>query len=311
MITSSTNQQIKRIIQLNKKAKTRYAQRVFVVEGMKMSMEAPRESIEAMYVSESFLNEEEKCSRIQGYPYEVVSDSIFRTISDTQTPQGILCLVKMPEYRLEDLLGNCQPEAGGLDRKPTLPTGRQAGNRQPSVAGLAGNREQGYLASPGDCGQREGNPSPKDTHLLILESIQDPGNLGTMIRAGEGAGVTGILMDRTTVDIFNPKTIRATMGSLYRVPFFIAQSLPETVRELKQKGIAMYAAYLSGSVPYCQPNYAGPTAFLIGNEGNGLSTEIAALADTLIHIPMEGSVESLNAAVAAALLMYEVKRQRG
>ncbi len=250
MITSSGNQQIKRIIQLNKKAKTRYEQRVFVVEGMKMSMEAPRESIEAMYVSESFLDDEGKGARIQGYPYEVVSDSIFRTISDTQTPQGILCLVRMPEYHLEDLLGNCQPETGGAGRK--------------------------------------------NTHLLVLENIQDPGNLGTMIRAGEGAGVTGILMDRTTVDIFNPKTIRATMGSLYRVPFFIAQNLPETIQEL-----------------YCQPSYAGPAAFLIGNEGNGLSQEIAALADTLVHIPMEGSVESLNAAVAAALLMYEVKRQRG
>lgn len=267
MITSSGNQQIKRIIQLNKKAKTRYEQRVFVVEGMKMSMEAPRESIEAMYVSESFLDDEGKGARIQGYPYEVVSDSIFRTISDTQTPQGILCLVRMPEYHLEDLLGNCQPETGGAGRK--------------------------------------------NTHLLVLENIQDPGNLGTMIRTGEGAGVTGILMDRTTVDIFNPKTIRATMGSLYRVPFFIAQNLPETIQELRQRGVAMYAAHLSGSVPYCQPSYAGPAAFLIGNEGNGLSQEIAALADTLVHIPMEGSVESLNAAVAAALLMYEVKRQRG
>ncbi len=267
MITSSGNQQIKRIIQLNKKAKTRYEQRVFVVEGMKMSMEAPRESIEAMYVSESFLDDEGKGARIQGYPYEVVSDSIFRTISDTKTPQGILCLVRMPEYCLEDLLGNCQPETGGAGRK--------------------------------------------NTHLLVLENIQDPGNLGTMIRAGEGAGVTGILMDRTTVDIFNPKTIRATMGSLYRVPFFIAQNLPETIQELRQRGVALYAAHLSGSVPYCQPSYAGPAAFLIGNEGNGLSQEIAALADTLVHIPMEGSVESLNAAVAAALLMYEVKRQRG
>lgn len=301
MITSSANQQIKRIVQLNKKAKTRYGQRVFVAEGMKMSMEAPRESIEAMYVSESFLENEEKGGMIQGYPYEVVSDSIFRTISDTQTPQGILCLVKMPEYRLEDLLGNCQPGAVGPDRKPALPAGSQAGSCQTDVDRFAGNKGRGNVASP----------PQKDTHLLILEGIQDPGNLGTMVRAGEGAGVTGILMDRATVDIFNPKTIRATMGSLYRVPFFIAQSLPETVRELKQKGIAMYAAHLSGSVPYCQPSYAGPTAFLIGNEGSGLSPEIAALADTLIHIPMEGNVESLNAAVAAALLMYEVKRQRG
>ena len=231
-----------------------------------MSMEAPRESIEAMYVSESFLDDEGKGARIQGYPYEVVSDSIFRTISDTQTPQGILCLVRMPEYHLEDLLGNCQPETGGAGRK--------------------------------------------NTHLLVLENIQDPGNLGTMIRAGEGAGVTGILMDRTTVDIFNPKTIRATMGALYRVPFYITPDLPETLRDLKQRGVTLYGAHLEGAVSYEEPDYRGHTGFLIGNEGNGLSPEIAELADIRIRIPMEGRTESLNAAVAAALLMYEVSRQR-
>ena len=97
MITSSANQQIKRILQLNKKAKTRYEQRVFVVEGMKMCMEAPRERVEAMYVSESFLKEEDRRKKVQSYSYEVLTDSLFRTVSDTQTPQGILCLVKMPE----------------------------------------------------------------------------------------------------------------------------------------------------------------------------------------------------------------------
>ncbi len=307
MITSSANQQVKRIMQLNKKAKTRYAQRVFVVEGMKMSMEAPRESIEAMYVSESFGSDPEKCSRIQGYPYETVSDSIFRTISSTQTPQGILCIVKMPEYRLEDLLGN-----DGVRNPLASPKAfcQREGDPSPKNTHLLIKEGSSPPKNTHLC-IKEGSPSLKNTHLLILESIQDPGNLGTMIRTGEGAGITGILMDRATADIFNPKTIRATMGSLYRVPFFITPNLPETIQELKQAGIAMYAAHLSGSVPYSQPSYAAPTAFLIGNEGNGLSPEIAALADTRIHIPMEGSVESLNAAVAASLLMYEVKRQRG
>ncbi len=300
MITSSANQQVKRIMQLNKKAKTRYAQRVFVVEGMKMSMEAPRESIEAMYVSESFGSDPEKCSRIQGYPYETVSDSIFRTISSTQTPQGILCIVKMPEYRLEDLLGNdgvrsplanpkafCQKEGSPSPKNTHLLI--KEGNPSPKNTHLCIKEGNPSPKNTHLC-IKEGSPSPKNTHLLILESIQDPGNLGTMIRTGEGAGITGILMDRATADIFNPKTIRATMGSLYRVPFFITPNLPETIQELKQAGIAMYAAHLSGSVPYSQPSYAAPTAFLIGNEGNGLSPEIAALADTRIHIPMEGSV---------------------
>ena len=131
-----------------------------------------------------------------------------------------------------------------------------------------------------------------------------------MIRAGEGAGVTGVIMDRTTVDMFNPKTIRSTMGSLFRVPFYVAADLQETLSELKERGIALYAACLDGERLYDEPNYTSPCGFLIGNEANGLSDRTAALADVRISIPMEGQVESLNAAVASALLMYEASRQR-
>lgn len=257
MITSSANRQMKQILQLNKKSKTRYEQRVFVAEGMKMCLEAPRESIEAMYVSESFLEDEEKCRKIQGYAYEVVSDRVFQAVSDTQTPQGILCIIKMPEYHPKDLLGE-----------------------------------------------------DRNAHLLILDTIQDPGNLGTMIRTGEAAGITGIIMNQTTVDLFHPKTIRATMGALYRVPFYIMPDLPGFLRELKQRGVTLYGAHLEGTMCYDEPDYGGHTGFLIGNEGNGLSPEIAELADIRIRIPMEGRTESLNAAVAAALLMYEANRQR-
>lgn len=258
MITSAANQQMKHVIQLNKKAKTRYEQRVFVVEGMKMCMEAPKKDIQAMYVSESFLQVPEHTAMLQEYSYEVVADNVFKTISDTQTPQGILALIKMPEYTWEDLMG------------------------------------------------RDG----KKTHLLILENIQDPGNLGTMIRTGEGAGVTGILMNRTTVDVFHPKTIRATMGSLYRVPFYVTEGLEESLKELKEAGISLYAAHLQGKMSYDEPDYKKPCGFLIGNEGNGLTEKTAEYADAYIRIPMEGRVESLNAAIAATLLMYEVNRQR-
>ena len=147
-------------------------------------------------------------------------------------------------------------------------------------------------------------------HILILESIQDPGNLGTMIRTGEGAGISGIIMNKTTVDIFNPKTVRATMGSLYRVPFFIAEDLTEAIAKLKENGIRLYAAHLKGKMSYDKPDYTNPCGFLIGNEGNGLSDEIADLADNYIKIPMAGKVESLNAAISATLLMYECSRQR-
>lgn len=265
MITSTSNQQMKQISQLLKKSKERKNTKTFVVEGPRMVVEAPVESLKAVYVAEGFENNadnivllkelKDKCDQANAI-YEVVADNVFKSVSDTQTPQGIMAVVAMPEYSLEQLLDD------------------------------------------------------EKTHLLILESIQDPGNLGTMVRTGEGAGVTGIIMNKTTVDLFNPKTIRSTMGSIYRVPFYVTEDLPGTMTVLKEKGITLYAAHLKGENSYDEEDYTKACGFLIGNEGNGLSNEIADLADTYIKIPMEGQVESLNAAISATLLMYEANRQR-
>ena len=256
MITSSSNQQMKNITALMKKARERREQRLFVVEGKKMFEEVPRAWLEKVYVSEHFLQEPGASDLLGDSAYEVVADGVFRSVADTQTPQGILCLVHRPQYDLADLM----------------------------------HRER--------------------THLLIIEGVQDPGNLGTMLRTGEGAGVTGVILNRMTVDLFNPKTIRSTMGSIYRVPFFVAEDLAQTVAELKREQVRVYAAHLKGTMEYDEPSYAGGTAFLIGNEGAGLTDETAGLADACIRIPMEGRVEALNAAVSASLLMYEVNRQR-
>lgn len=147
-------------------------------------------------------------------------------------------------------------------------------------------------------------------HLMVLEQIQDPGNLGTILRAGEGAGVTGILMDEGTVDIYSPKVVRSTMGSLLRVPFVRVENLGQALDELKGRGIRLYAAHLQGSRDYDKEDYRGATAFLIGNEAGGLRPETAGRADARIRIPMMGQVESLNAAVAASVLMFEAARQR-
>lgn len=152
--------------------------------------------------------------------------------------------------------------------------------------------------------------NPKTPQLLILENIQDPGNLGTMLRTAEGAGTTGVIMTRGTVDIYNPKVIRSTMGSLYRMPFLYVEDLAETIAKVKAAGVSLYAAHLKGVQSYDGPDYKAPTGFLIGNEANGLTTETADLADCYIRIPMEGQLESLNAAVSAAILMYEAHRQR-
>ena len=146
--------------------------------------------------------------------------------------------------------------------------------------------------------------------LMVLDNLQDPGNLGTILRAGEAAGVTGVIMSHDCVDIYNPKVIRSTMGSVYRMPFVYVEHLPETLEVLAEAGIHSYAAHLKGKNSYDQEDYTRGTAFLIGNEGNGLRDEVADAAECYIKIPMCGEVESLNAAVASSVLMFEAARQR-
>lgn len=146
--------------------------------------------------------------------------------------------------------------------------------------------------------------------LLVLENIQDPGNLGTMIRTAEGAGAAGVIMSPDTVDIYNPKVIRSTMGSLYRVPFLYADYFEELLKQLKKAEVTLYAAHLDGSREYTDVHYSDRTALLIGNEGNGLTKKTVELSDQCVKIPMSGKVESLNASIAASILLFEVKRQK-
>ena len=145
--------------------------------------------------------------------------------------------------------------------------------------------------------------------LFLLENLQDPGNMGTILRTSEGAGVSGIIMNRESVDPYNPKVIRSTMGAIFRMPFVIVDDLEDVLCRLKEAGVRTFAAHLDGEDFYRQ-DYRGGCAFFIENEGNGLSEELAARADGRIRIPMKGQVESLNAAVAATVLMYETLRQR-
>jgi TrmH family RNA methyltransferase len=131
-----------------------------------------------------------------------------------------------------------------------------------------------------------------------------------MLRSGEGAGVTGIILSKGCADIFSPKVIRSTMGSIFRMPFIYVENISEMVKELGTKGISTYAAHLKGKKSYDEFDYTKPTAFLIGNEGNGLTKETADAASEYVLIPMKGEVESMNAATSAAILTFEASRQR-
>jgi TrmH family RNA methyltransferase len=259
MIESVSNKQVKQIQKLKKSARFRREQMLFVAEGIKMIEEADRYGLlHTVYVAEHIKEEYSALflHNIKAERIEMVSDTVFREMSDTQTPQGILALVNMPEYRRQDILAET------------------------------------------------------DAALVCLEDIQDPGNLGTILRTAEGAGMSGLVLSKGCVDLFNPKVVRATMGALYRMPFYFTEDMTTEVELLKKEGFTMYAARLDGSRNFTEFEYQGKTGLLIGNEGNGLKRETSACADIGIRIPMEGEVESLNAAVSAALLMYEVHRHR-
>ena len=144
---------------------------------------------------------------------------------------------------------------------------------------------------------------------LILVTIQDPGYMGTIFRSAEAAGVKAVVIGPGSCDPYNPKAVRSTMGAIFRVPFFQSDDLTDTIDALKQKNVVIYGAHLDGEDLY-DTVFAKRIAFLIGNEGNGLSAEVADTADRLLRIPMEGRVESLNAAISATLLSYEAMRQR-
>ena len=201
MITSVNNGQVKNIIQLNQKTKARREQGLFVAEGRKMFGEAPRDWISKVYVSEALSGDAELMAQVEKLPYEIVTDSVFRQMSDTQTPQGIMTVLKKPSYIMEDILGG------------------------------------------------------KNPLVMILEDLQDPGNAGTILRTGEGAGVSGVLLTKTCVDITNPKVIRSTMGSVYRMPFLYVESVVSLAQELKDRNIRTFAAHLHGKNSYDQESY--------------------------------------------------------
>jgi len=145
--------------------------------------------------------------------------------------------------------------------------------------------------------------------VLILDGLQDPGNLGTIMRSAEAFGANGIVSLPGTVSAWNPKAVRASAGSVFRLPLIMA-SAQECFARLLQAGVKIWTTTVRRAQPIDMADLAGPVALLIGNEGNGVSDHLAAKASGRLTIPYPGPVESLNAAVAASVLLYEASRQR-
>lgn len=177
MITSTSSSHVKHVISLLSKARERKKNKEYVVEGVRMVSEVPADLLVKIYMSERFhsnnpeyVHELVKKQGISSDSIEIVADNVFDRMSQTQTPQGIMAVVRMKDSSISDMLTD--------------------------------------------------NPL-----LILVENLQDPGNLGTILRMGEGAGVTGVIMSSNTVDIYNPKTIRSTMGSIFRVPLYMCRIL--------------------------------------------------------------------------------------
>jgi TrmH family RNA methyltransferase len=144
---------------------------------------------------------------------------------------------------------------------------------------------------------------------LVLERLQDPGNLGTIIRTAVATNVDGIWLSQDSVDFDNPKVLRASVGEWFKLPMVVSQNLTEEIQQFKQQGIQIIATLPQATTTYWEIDFHCPTIILLGNEGAGLSEELIKLADCQVTIPLSNQVESLNVGITSALLLYEAQRQ--
>ncbi|MCL2170354.1 MAG: RNA methyltransferase [Defluviitaleaceae bacterium] len=246
VITSSANQIVKKIRALKEK-KGRELYGAFLVEGDKFIGEIPQSwEVELLVAAEG-----RGLSHALGdCPRVTVSESIFATLTDVKSPQGVLTVVSKRVFTLDDI------------KTPTI---------------------------------------------FVLEGISDPGNLGTILRTCHGLGVGGIIMTPDCVDIYSPKVVRASAGSVFHIPF-ITMEMNDAVNKLKAKNVPIYATVKEGAVPVFELDLTASAAFLWGNEHKGLKPETITLAGKTATIP--ASAESLNVSMAAAIVAYEISRQR-
>lgn len=168
---------------------------------------------------------------------------------------------------------------------------------------------QGIMAIIEKYSSEENGIDFKEDFFLVLDNIQDPGNMGTILRTADSINLKQILVSKGTADQYNPKVVRSTMGAIFRVKIIECEDLVKTLKELKKHKIEIYATDLKTDKSIYDVDYK-KKAVVIGNEANGVSTEILNLADTKIKIPMLGKTESLNAAVATGVILYETVRQK-
>lgn len=290
-ITSTGNKLIREVRDLEKKARARRESGLFIAEGERLCSEIPASYIERIFVTDDY---DGRLPEFTGeVPHDVQSVQT-RTEAGSNAAQASGHQLRSPgTSEQRNRVSQRAPKIFQVPRELM----EHMSDTKNSQGILAVVRQKKYTELPGD-------------FFLILDTLQDPGNMGTIFRTAEAAGVDGILMNRDCVDVYSPKVVRATMGAMFRMPFMVSDDLPAEIQRMKSQGVQVYAAHLRGTKNHWDFDYRQPTAFMIGNEGNGLQDAIADLADTCLRIPMMGHTESLNAGVAASVLMYEALRQR-
>lgn len=167
------------------------------------------------------------------------------------------------------------------------------------------NNPQGIIAVVNN---RKINIQNKNGFYILIDKVQDPGNMGTIIRSANASGALGVIVTKGTVDIYNDKTLRSTMGSIFKIPIIEDEDF-QVINDLKSKGFKLIVSSLDTENNFFDIDLTGKVIICVGNEGNGVSDEVYSLEDERVKIPMPGDVESLNVGVAASIMMYEVVRQ--
>ena len=259
MITSIHNPKIQAVRRLQTQAKARREERAFVIEGVRLAGESLHAGWSALQVFYSDQLDQRGTAVVDGFssrgvPNEQVTESVMQAVSETETSQGLLVVLKSDELPI-----------------PAYPN-----------------------------------------FLLILDSLRDPGNLGTILRSATAAGVQAVLLAPGCVDAWSPKVLRAGMGAHFHLPI---QSLSweeiEPILKQPANPLRVFLADSASGISYTRADFHSPLALIVGGEATGAGPESTSLADETVHIPMPGGSESLNAGIAASILLFEVVRQRG
>lgn len=255
-LTSKENINIKNTVKLKNSSKFRRKSGLFIAEGVRVCYDAllSGAQIDTVFVTEEALSRyPEKTAELceKSAKSFIVTDDIFSHISDTQTPQGVLCVIKT------------------LDKVTEFDKIKNGGK------------------------------------FLALENIQDPNNLGTVLRSAEAFGVSGVILSDDCCDIYNPKVVRGSMGAVFRLPFISVKNIPSFLSENPQ--LTSYAAVVdSEAEKLTDISFDKCSVAVIGNEGNGLTKETVSACNHKITIPMRGKSESLNASTAASIIIWEM-----